>query len=135
VSTTGEVVDQSFSNATVQHVNMTVKTAPGADEVNLQNTTLTWVGPEGTQQLVHEDVAGSNNEFTVTPFKDADGSAPVLNDPDDRFTININVTTFNTNNLQGGDEVEVTLTTAAGGQTTVVLNVPEALQGKSSVPL
>ena len=136
VSTTGEVADKGTSNAYVEAVNMTVKTAPGANEVNLENTTITWVGPSGTQQLVHENVSGATETFGVTSFKDADGSAPVLNDPDDRFTIDINVTTLpGSDGLDGGDEVELTLTTAAGGQTTIVLNVPEALQGKSSVPL
>jgi archaellin len=80
-------------------------------------------------------VGGGDGSFTVSTFKDADSSSPVLNDPDDRLTVNFNMSDITGSNLGPGSEVTIELTTMAGGETSVVLNVPESLQGKSSVPL
>jgi len=135
VSTTGEVNNSAFSNATVDAVNMTVKVAPGADEVDLLNMTMIWTGPGGTYRLTHVDAgSGADGDFNVSTFKDADGSSPVLNDPDDRLTIDVDVAGFSSD-LSPGSEVTIELTTMSGGSTTVTLNVPESLQGKSSVTL
>ena len=132
VTTTGTVDD---TTDTIEGVNMTVKTAPGADEVDLTNTTVTWIGPSGTYRLTHIDVNAGDGVFNVSTFKDADGSIPVLNDPDDRATINFNVDSFANSNLSEGTEVTIEITTMAGGSTSVRLTVPESLGGKSSVSL
>jgi len=131
VSTTGNVTDSEA----IDFVNVTVKTAPGANEVDLLNTTAVWTGPDGTYRLVHEDSnANADDTFNVTTFKDADGSMPVLNDPDDRLTMVFDASQISSA-LPGGSEVTIEITTMSGGSTTITLNVPESLQGKASVPL
>jgi len=133
VTTTGEV-----SGSDVVNVNMTVSTAPGAGEIDLTNTTISWIGPSGTYRLTHEDSVNTsltNDYFTVTAFKDADNSIPVINDPDDRMTINFDVSGFSGSELGEGESVEVEITTMSGATTSVRLNVPESLSGKTSVSL
>jgi flagellin FlaA/flagellin FlaB len=134
VSETGDVLNEQ-----VEQVNLTVSLAPGADPVNLNNTTIRYVGPDNSDNLIHEDIAGSNDaEFSATPIKDADDSDPSLNSPDDRFDVGFNMTSnpnFDGNALQPGEEATVELVTQAGGQTEVVLNVPQSLSGENAVEL
>jgi len=131
VSTTGIVGSGDISD-----VNITVKIAPGAEEVDLLNTTAVWTGPTGSYRLVHANAsANADGNFTVSKFKDADDSVPVLNDPDDRLTLNFDVDTFEDSNLSPGSTVAVELTTMSGGETIIVFVVPDAVEGKSSVSL
>jgi flagellin FlaA/flagellin FlaB len=130
VTTTGSV-----SGSEIAEVNMTVKVAPGAGEVDLTNTTVTWIGPSGTYRLTHSAVGAGDGTFNVSTFKDADGSLPVLNDPDDRATMNFDVDSFATGNLGEGTEVTIEITTMSGGATSVRLSIPESLSGKNSVAL
>jgi flagellin FlaB len=59
--------------------------------VDLRNVTVSWVESGGTFKLVSDEVdhtaTSADGRFAVTAFKDSDDSAPVLNDPDDRFTM------------------------------------------------
>jgi flagellin FlaA/flagellin FlaB len=123
----------------VKEVNMTVSLAPGADPVNLNNTTIRYIGPDATDNLIHEDVAGSNDaDFSSSPIKDADGSDPALNSPDDRFDVGFNMSSdgnFAANPLKPGEEATVEFVTQSGGQTEIILNVPQSLSGESAVEL
>jgi flagellin FlaA/flagellin FlaB len=140
VATTGTVNETA---ATIKTVNMTVKIAPGADEVDLENTTAVWNGPSGTHRLTHNSTSAGDGSFNVSAFKDSDGSLPVLNDPDDRATVTFRLGnqsgSFTSQDVSGelgeGTEVTIELTTMSGGSTTVRLTVPESLTSKSSVPL
>jgi len=131
VTTTGQV---DGTNETITDVNMTVSTAPGAGEIDLTNTTITWIGPGGTFRLTHDSVTAGDGNFNVTAFKDSDGSIPVINDPDDRMTINYDVSGFSTD-LPAGSTVTVEMTTMSGATTSVRFSVPEALSDKTSVSL
>lgn len=117
-------------------VNVTVKQAPGADDINLQNATAQWVGPAGETTLVHEDVGGTDT-FSTTAIKDSDGSAPTLNSPDDRFTVSINVSAMShrSGDLAEGESVVITFNTMAGGNTEVRIRVPQSLAGENAVSL
>ncbi|MFB6164992.1 MAG: archaellin/type IV pilin N-terminal domain-containing protein [Haloarculaceae archaeon] len=138
-------------------VNLTVKKAPGAANVNLQNATVQWTGPSGTFNLVAANVTGSsaNGKFLVSPFKDADGSKPVLNDVDDRMVLSFDLGTEGTNSadddlghygsndetgtfaadLPQGSSVSLKITTMSGATATKRLVVPQSLSGKSAVNL
>ena len=131
VTTTGQV---DTSTETLTAVNMTVSTAPGADEIDLTNTTATWIGPNGTFRLTHDSTSAGDGDFNVTPFKDADGSAPVINDPDDRMTMNFDVASFSTP-VPAGSDVTIEVTTMAGATTSVTFRVPDALSDRTSVAL
>jgi len=155
-SATG-VVDQGSSEVT--SVDMTVKQAPGAQNVDMRNVTVSWVESGGTYKLVHEVVDGdatdADGRFAISDFKDADGSSPVLNDPDDRFTMVFDLgsqtrnSAFDNNgnnvnnpgdlvfssNLGEGSIVTVQITTQSGATSNARLVVPQSLSGTSAVNL
>jgi flagellin FlaB len=155
-SATGSSLDDTEG---VGVVNMTVKKAPGADNIDLENATVQWVGPSGTYNLVNQSIiaSGADGHFGIESFKDADDSKPVLNDPDDRmvmvFDLGENdVATDNVNDrtnsevgtdgedwfaeyLPEGSTVSLKLTTKSGATTTEQLTVPETISGASAVQL
>jgi flagellin FlaB len=142
VSATG-----TSTGSAISQVNMTVKQAPGAGDVNLENVTAQWVTDDGTSNVVADSVSGTaaaaDGTFAVTPLKDADGSSTVLNDPDDRFVMTFDIggstdgpatTTFGTN-IGEGESVTVKMSTQSGGTVTERLIAPETLSSTSAVSL
>jgi len=142
-------------------INMTLKKSPGASNIDLENATVQWVGPSGTYNLVKNsvDASGADGHFGIVAFKDADGSDPVLNDPDDRMvmifdlgdndvkpdnsgdTVPDNTASGNNGEDYFGDtvpegaSVNVKITTKSGATTSEQLTVPETLSGSSAVQL
>ena len=131
VTTTGHV----SSAEEIDGVNVTVSQAPGAGEIDLTNATITWIGPDGTYTLVNESVASGNEYFNTNVVKDADDSAPVLNDPDDRLQIYFDLTAAPPDTLKEGESVTIEINTMSGATTTIRFTVPEALTGKTAVEL
>jgi flagellin FlaB len=139
----------NLDNSEVGMVNITVKKSPGASNVDLENATVQWVGPSGTYNLVNESIttSGSDGQFAVDAFKDADGSKPVLNDPDDRmvmiFDLGTRDLTTNSNfaptvfgdEVPEGASISIKITTKSGATTSEQLTVPETLSGQSAVQL
>jgi len=146
VTVAGEV-----NNEEVTDVEMTVKKAPGAEDINLQNATIQFNGPGGVTNLLHNvEAANSTSKdiFNTTAIKDADNSADVLNDPDDRIQIRLDLdgdessttdpvdtNTPNIDPLSEGDTATLTITTQSGGSTEVRLSVPQSLSGENAVEL
>ncbi|QZP36536.1 archaellin/type IV pilin N-terminal domain-containing protein [Halobaculum magnesiiphilum] len=135
VVTTGTV---NQSTNVIEAVNVTVTQAPGAGEIDLENATITWIGPEGTFILNHENASTQvDDSFTTSVVKNAEGSPTVLNDPDDRFDINFDLTASSDepNLLEEGDEVTIKINTMSGATTTIRFTVPESLGQKEGVEL
>jgi len=137
VATVGNV---NSAGDAVNYVNVTVTQGAGAGEIDLQNTTVTWIGPSGTYQLIadadFDDTANASGEtFTYDVIKDGDGSAPVLNDNDDRLQYIFDVDQFAGENLNEGDEVTIKINTMAGATTEIRFSVPESLGNKEAVEL
>ena len=137
VVTVGNVND---SQDTIQTVNVTVTQAAGAGEIDLENATVNWVGPTGTYTLAHKDASATDWSFTTEAIKDTDtGENTVLNDPDDRFSINFNMSKANNaaapGDLGEGDEVTIKINTMAGATTSIRFTVPESLGNKEAVEL
>jgi flagellin FlaB len=148
VTVTGQV-----GNEEVTDVNLTVKKAPGADDINLQNVTLQWTGPNGATTLtdiVTYANSTSANQFRNVSIKDADDSRPVINSPDDRIDIGLDLDGDDTaanpgdpadtitpdiDPLQEGETATLTLTTQSGGSTEVRIEVPPSLSGETAVEL
>jgi len=132
VSTVGEDLDTSAGE--VGNITMLVKMAPGADDINLQNVTIQWIGPDGSQTLIYED---TTNGFDVEPVKDGDDSSPSLNDPDDRFEVTLalndtgNYPTNGISPISEGQSATIKLTTMSGGTTEVRISVPQSLSGNA----
>ncbi|WP_313692658.1 archaellin/type IV pilin N-terminal domain-containing protein [Halorarum halobium] len=134
VVTTGGDIDGSAG--TLGKVNVTVTLAPGAGEVDLENVTATWVGPQGTYTLVNETVADAGEaNFSTDVVKDSDDSAPVLNDADDRLQLVFVPGDFSGGPLAEGDEVTLKLNTKSGATTTIRFAVPDSLGNKNAVEL
>ncbi|WP_277542724.1 archaellin/type IV pilin N-terminal domain-containing protein [Haloarcula laminariae] len=143
VSSVGQVV-----NGDVDTVEVTVKRAPGAGNIDLSSTTLQFVHSSGATDLTFTDAGvGSGNAdgttFGVTSVQDdggtsIEGSQPVLNDPADRAKITLDtnsIVTTGNGGLQEGDTATVQINTQSGGNTELRLVVPETLSGSSSVTL
>ncbi|MUV89123.1 hypothetical protein GJ629_03745 [Halapricum sp. CBA1109] len=146
------VLDVIAGTGTVQddrvvQVALTVKRAPDAGTIDLTETTVSW----SDYTLVHDGVEAEDDpdgRFRVDPVSDSDGSAPVLNDDTDRFTLVFDLGDATTeasewessaysfgSPLEEGEVVAPDLTTGSGGTTTVRLVVPETLAGAESVNL
>jgi flagellin FlaB len=148
VAATGDHISSGSGSKTLGVVNLTVKKAPGASNVDLENVTVQWVGPSGTYNLVEAAVSaqGADGSFLVTAFKDADGSEPVLNEPDDRMVMTFDIGDRDLTNqlqesdtfaedLEEGSQISLKLTTKSGATATERLVVPQSLSGKSAVNL
>ncbi|QZP38951.1 archaellin/type IV pilin N-terminal domain-containing protein [Halobaculum magnesiiphilum] len=137
VATVGSVTSAGDA---IDYVNVTVTQAAGAGEIDLQNTTVTWIGPSGTYQLIaHSDFDNTSDAtgetFTYDVVKDSDGSAPVLNDNDDRLQYIFDVDQIAGSDLGEGDEVTIKVNTMAGATTSIRFTVPESLGNKEAVEL
>ena len=127
VSTSGNVVDNSSLNArVVDELNITVAQSPGAGNIDLNETTVELVGTGGQESFQLDDGAA-----TIDIFTGSSGDV-VLTDASDRADIGIDLsaTSYNPDlngELEGGDRLSLTFTTASGASTSVELRVPTTL--------
>ena len=147
VGTVGNVTNVSETGGETEYaidqVNMTTRLAPGSSDVNLNDTTMQWVSPEGSSQLVangtQSSAAGTNYPtFNWTTVQDNDASLVndnTLNDPVDRALVTVSLAQPGLNTLDGGQSAELQVSTRSGGQTTVTLVVPDSLSNKNTVQL
>ncbi|KOX93496.1 archaellin/type IV pilin N-terminal domain-containing protein [Haloarcula rubripromontorii] len=126
----------------VDTVEVTVKRAPGAANIDLGSTIAQWVSSDGSYDLT-QGASADSSTFSVSDVQDDDNSissSNVLNDPADRAKL-----TFSANDIIGdgtagtglseGATATVRLNTQSGGTSTVRLVVPETLSGNSAVTL
>ncbi|MBX0287115.1 archaellin/type IV pilin N-terminal domain-containing protein [Haloarcula salinisoli] len=132
------------TNGNISSVNITVKKAPGANNIDLSTTTLQFVHSSGSTDMTYVENASNidaSTEFSVEPIQDEGGESitvdsPVLNDPADRARIVLNTTQIVGNGgLSEGDTATIQLNTQSGGTTEIRLVVPETLSGASAVTL
>jgi len=128
-SATGQV-DSSGGNNNVTAVNITVTRTPGAGDIQLENVTYEFV----TNEEVNTDVLNKSGSdigvITAETPQDA-----VITDRSDRYQLNFSASEAIGRELQGGDKVTVTLTTAQGASTIKELRVPDSLVDRSAVKL
>ena len=139
VNTVGNVTTAD-GDSTIDWVNMTTRLAPGSSDVNLNDTTMQWVSPDGSNQLVARDTPTSGDfpVFNWTTVQDNDESIAnddTLNDPVDRAEVTIDLSQAGLNTLGAGQSAELQIDTRSGGQTTVTLVVPDSLSNKNTVQL
>ncbi|WP_276273840.1 archaellin/type IV pilin N-terminal domain-containing protein [Haloarcula litorea] len=150
VSAVGTDIDQSEKK--VDTVEVTVKKAPGAGNIDLGSTIAQWVDSSGSYDLTYGEPgttkAPNSTTFSVTTVQDDDSSidsSQVLNDPADRATIRFDIDDIRADEnddsntasagLDEGGTATIQLNTQSGGTTTVRLVVPETLSGNSAVSL
>jgi len=99
VSVTGLDLDGSA----VGVVDIIVKHGPGANDVDLETTTVQWIGPSGSFYQLAAGGANGNPDgrFTVETVQDDDGSNPVLNDREDRLKLRLELGSDETLGMEG----------------------------------
>ncbi|MFC6975176.1 archaellin/type IV pilin N-terminal domain-containing protein [Halomicroarcula sp. GCM10025709] len=142
VNTVGEDIDQG--EKVIQQVEVTVKKAPGAANIDMGSTIAQWVDTSGSYDLTYASSADASS-FSINTVQDDDDSitdSQVLNDPSDRATL-----VFRADNIRGGsspaagdgigegETATIQLNTQSGGTSTVRLVAPETLSGNSAVTL
>ena len=126
VNTHGDVL-----NSSIENINMTVRLAAGSDSVNLNDTTIKYISDSNVGTL--QNGTADSTHFSVKPLKDADDSADVINNLDDRFEISIDAAAIEAGDgLSTGETVKLEITTRTGGTTTVILTMPQQLAGKDN---
>jgi len=140
-------VGEDINGDTVDTVRVTVKQAPGANNIDLSTTTLQFVHSSGSTDLTFPDSGGyadaspgTATDFYVTDVQDEDDSMNgddnvVLNDPSDRAQIILDTSSITSNGFGEGDTATVQINTQSGGNTELRLVVPETLSGTSAVNL
>ncbi|MDH5021417.1 archaellin/type IV pilin N-terminal domain-containing protein [Halobacterium rubrum] len=139
----------NVSGESVDFVNLTVRQAAGADNINLSKSTIQWIGPDKAVTLTHNTSANalnSSDEFYTENVKG--DNSDVLVQQSDRISVVLfaggtnqtNKSTSDpeigiTDGLGAGDEVQLTLTTQYGSKTTYWATVPESLKDKNAVTL
>jgi archaellin len=76
--------------------------------------------------------------FNTSVVKNAGGSNTVLDDPDDRFSIDFDLDDNDPNGLselEEGDEVIIKINTASGATTSIRFVVPDSLGQKAAIEL
>jgi flagellin FlaB len=138
ISTTGTYLD----NNEVGVVSITLKRGPGAGNVDLEKTTVQWIGPSGSYyQLAENGASGDpDGRFTISTVQDPDDSSPVLNENADRLTIQLDLGTNDLgsdvafgNELAEGETATVRITTPSGSTTIQEIVVPDTISGTSAV--
>jgi flagellin FlaB len=137
----------------VEVINITVKKAPGASDVDLSAATLQFVSDAQVENPISAWEANSDGrEFGIDTLQDDDNSisqSNVLTDQQDSAIIVLDIGSGNTitdvngvqidtgdvNTIKEGQSATIKITTQNGGQTTVKLSAPDSLTGKSSVAL
>ncbi|MWV63673.1 flagellin [Halorubrum sp. JWXQ-INN 858] len=135
----------------------TVTQAPGADDIDLNDVTAEFITDSGVTQVVL-DQDGDDSELVDIDGINVDGDENVITDSSDRFSVSFAGYEDDTNNegifpddlseaysdeadgawaghLEGGDTMEVRLTTAAGATTIEEVRVPDSLIDRDAVAL
>jgi flagellin FlaB len=114
----------------IDKIEILVTQAPGASDIDMAGTTISFVAPDGSHQLTHsEDSLQEDSTFTLTPVQDEDGTIPVMT-AGDRFLINIDPGT-----LEAGTTSTLEITTPAGATKSLQVRVPDSLANQESVTL
>ncbi|RLM97064.1 archaellin/type IV pilin N-terminal domain-containing protein [Haloarcula sp. Atlit-7R] len=112
----------------VSEINIIAIKGSGADQINLEASTITTIGPSGTNTLTYGGTSASQGEtFGVQAVQDEDDSIPVMTDAD-RFQIVIDPGTLAT-----GETMTLELTTESGATTEIRVSVPNTLSGETAV--
>lgn len=150
VSVNGESVDVNSGSKTnvsfghaddktveaIDHLDLLVHTGPGAGNINLDEVTIQYIGPNGAQTLTSASSSGGTGDFTITAIKDSGDTAPVLTDSGDRMELGIDLSYTGESQphyLYQGDEAKLQITTSSGATTTAIISAPESFTGKSAV--
>ncbi|KTG30348.1 archaellin/type IV pilin N-terminal domain-containing protein, partial [Haloferax profundi] len=117
-----------------QTINFIVMKSPGAGNIQIDETTVNWLGPTGASQIK----IGSSGQAELTAIADSDGDAAVLSDSSERtlVTLTLNPTYDSSapdsqanylDPLGAGEEVTIEFTTEAGATVTKTITLPPTI--------
>lgn len=117
---------------TVDEVNIVVQKSAGAADVNLEDLSIQWIGPDGQEHLQYDEGTQGSDAFNLTVIQGTDN---VLTASTDRVQIGLNLTADEgaMQALDEGESATVIITTGAGSQVRLTVNVPDSLAGAGSV--
>ena len=126
-SATGDV-----DNESVTDVSLTVTKAAGAGDIDLSDVTYEIVtDDEVVTDTISDAELNSNDDIANITSETAD---TVITERSDRYQITLDSGQIG-GELEGGDRVTVTLTTASGASTVTELRVPDSLVDRQAVSL
>ena len=130
INATGVIDGENETTAKVTQFNITVTKAPGAEDIQLENVTYEFVTDSG----VNTDVVNPDTDIDYITNETADN---VITDRGDRYLLTFNTSTqVGTGSyIEGGESIQLTLTTASGASTVTELRVPDSLVDRSAVSL
>ena len=130
---------EDASDGTLEEIRLTVTGSPGADNIDLRDTTLQAVGPDGQENLVFEELDEGTDgvgDINAAQFAVRDSSGDFVGDgdsavvgPDDQFTIILNpaVSPFDDDGeaFPEGSQSSIDIISPAGATTSVELRAPD----------
>ncbi|MFO7967860.1 MAG: archaellin/type IV pilin N-terminal domain-containing protein [Archaeoglobaceae archaeon] len=131
IAASGNVTDK-----TVDEVNLTVKLRSGSNDVNMNNTVLSYFDDDTSKDLLRDPSNTSSTDYTTTDIQDDDESHPIFNARGDTFKVTIDVSAVRGDSgLPEGEDATFKLVPATGSSTMYTVNVPESLSGMTKVDL
>ena len=135
-STTGTVHEQPSGNYIINTTNVTVTKSPGAGDIQLDNVSYQMVtSGEVVTGVLTDDAITIGNITSET-------NDNVITDRADRYEIEFVLTDISASstqvldeNVEGGDSITLTLTTAPGASTVEEMRVPSSLVDRNAVTL
>jgi flagellin FlaB len=128
-----QVVSQSgnvTNTQTIDNLTFVVAQSPGASAIDLEQVTIEFIGTNG-QQVID---AGSSTDVTISNIIGVSNN--VLTDSSDRAKYEVDFNAIANNDLNEGDRLSVTFTTASGASSELEIRVPTTLtEDDSSVRL
>jgi len=125
------------SGREVETLEIAVKRAPGAGDIDVADATIHYIGPAGALDLSYSGGQASGlsagaSSFAADPIS---GTVTTLSDDEDviKLTIKGDDDGSAVDALEPGETAELTITTANGGSTHVGITVPESLSDTSAV--
>jgi flagellin-like protein len=143
-SATGNVTTKAAdADAEIDYFNLTLTKSPGSGDIQLDNVSYQIITDDSVETGVLSDAEIDIGNIT------SDTNDNVITDRADRYEVRFNLNN-NTNGadnilgddgtiagqgLEGGESVQITLTTAPGASTVAELRVPESLVDRNAVSL
>jgi len=114
----------------VHELELIVTQAPGAGDIDMTRTTISFIAPDGSHDLIYDETAlQEDTTFTLDTVSDEDGTVPVMTSGD-RFIINIDP-----GYLNSGTTSELRITTPSGATKSMEVRVPDSLANQEAVSL
>ncbi len=134
LSTIGHI-GENGEDVIVDEIDMTVAASPGADDLNLQDVTIEIVSPSGAATLTAVDeedddpVADEDDpQFAIDEIT-SESEFALVTSPEDRHQLTLGFEDGEgaLDELEEGENVEITVVTGPGGQTFESFSVPTTL--------